>query len=222
MSSERSSYASAAEWLYKNAPTPPILPDLTPVPIFHNRVARGVGTLWEREDVTCIITASHIFQGSYDYGFWTYRIPYDQVPRMYPIENAQPMKPAMGYEIAFCALPEVIYSPYFKGFVDYDMNALLTDMMNRSSQCDVTNKHFTSLATGTRYACVSCRTLPNQEVAYIINKRGTTPGESGTGFIDDKCDLYVLSLGLNTAPDPAVGSTYSVLFPVPSFNLKKR
>lgn len=221
MTTERSNYSTAAEWLYRNAPNPALRPEFTPIVIFHDRIARGIGTLWRQGETTCLITACHIFRQDFGSGFWTYRLPHDNAPRMYPIENARPLKQTPGYDIAVCTLPQMIYAPYFRGWVDYDLNQILTALFNRATAVKTgVGQHFTSLATGIAYQCVSAQHLPNGETAIIIDKAGTTPGESGCGFIDQNGKLYVLSFSLNKTADPTKGSSYSALFPVPDFKLK--
>ena len=221
MTTERSAFDTAAEWLYQNAPNPALKPGFTPIVIFHDRIARGIGTLWKQVDVTYLITVCHLFRREFGFGFWTYRLPHDTVPRMYPIESARPLKQTPGYDVAVCTLPQMIYAPYFCGWVDYDLNQILTDLFNQALSVKTgVGQLFTSLATGKTYRCVSANRLPNGETAIIIDKAGTTPGESGCGFIDQNGKLYVLSFSLNTTTDPTKGSSYSALFAVPDFQLK--
>jgi len=211
MATQRFEHRSVSEWVYANAPTAPVHPGYTPVAIFHDRKPKGVGTLLVRNGGKIVITASHIFRFSSGYGYWTYRTPHDLIPRMYPIENAVQLG---DLDIAVCATPTEIYCPYFRGHSLGDEEALCAEKLSRASVALGHGQRFTSLVTGEIYICLGIRVLGDESL-YVIKKNNTTPGESGSGYIDDTGKLYVLSMGLSSAPN--VPSTAAIILPIPDF-----
>lgn len=155
--------------------------------IMNNIIFAGTGSLFESEKESYIITSEHLFDKNNPSAFYLYK-------NIFTKESGDIEEVVMdGYELTGKKIDIILLktgrSKKIRGIYDGEK----TERAKIEFTDEVNPKMLKSLVSGKNIKTLGKASIyKNDEIEYLVIDYSSIKGESGTGFIDEKNNLYVL------------------------------
>ena len=184
---------SVENYILNNIPDTPVDSKFIPVAIYRmsDKTLAGVGSLFKNGDEIQIVTAEHLFGYQYGNDSYVYRSLLNRNDtELYCVEKVKHTGKELSGETADIITLKTGSLTNLKGF---SIHGNINFRMNVSYE--ETDGSLVSLASGKKVQIIGSAKstgVGDNNVQYVVIDYASKRGESGTGFIDENDNLYVL------------------------------